>query len=350
MRSISKADVSGKRVLVRCDFNVPLDKEGNILDDFRIQATIPTLDYLISRGAKVILISHLGDPEGKPVKELKLDSIQLKLLEYLDVSVTKSPSIIGKEVKEWINQMSPGEVLLLENVRFDSREEENDTSFAEELASLGDIYVNNAFATSHRKHASLVKVAELLPAFAGFLLEKEIEQLSQLLLNPKHPMVAIIGGRKIESKLPTINNISKVADVVLLGNILTDEAKEKNISFDNQEKIIFASDGGLDIGPKTTEMFVEKVKEAETVFWAGPLGKFEDEQYAKGSLAVANAIKDKAHSIVGGGETLEFIHKYGLKDRFAYVSTGGGAMLSFLAGDTLPALKTLGYYGDKESN
>ncbi len=344
-KTIRDFNVADKRALVRCDFNVPLDDKGNILDDFRIKETIPTIEYLIQNKARVILMSHLGRPKGKTVEELRLTPVQDRLMEYLDLSVTKAPDCIGKKIEEWTHQMQEGEVLLLENLRFHKEEEENDENFAKELSKLGDLYINDAFGASHRAHASIVGTPKLLPAAAGFLLEKEIKVLTGLRDNPPKPLIAIIGGAKVEKKVKLINKLSEMADFVLTGGLIQKEAKEKNIQFTHPEKIVEPVDEaarGRDIGPKTIELFKGKIALAKTIFWNGPLGEIEKEEFARGTKAIAEAIVgSSAFSIVGGGETVECINQLGLGEGFGHLSTGGGAMLEFLSGEVLPGLQAL---------
>lgn len=344
MKTVRDFEVRNKRVLVRCDFNVPLDKNGKILDDFRIKETRPTIEYLIQKEAKVILMSHLGRPEGKVVEGLRLTPIQVRLMEYLDLSVTKAPDCIGEKIEQWTRSMQPGEILLLENLRFHKGEEENDENFAKELAKLGDIFINDAFGACHRFHASIVGIPKFLPSGAGFLLEKEIEVLRRLMENPKKPLVVIIGGKKVKDKVGVINKFLEVADWILIGGLIKREIKEKGISFKYPQKIIEPVDevDGEDLGPKTIDFFKEKISEAKTVFWSGPLGMIEEEKYQGGSKEIAKAIiESKAFSIVGGGETVEFLNKVNLVEKFNHVSTGGGAMLEFLSGKKLPGIEAL---------
>lgn len=337
--------MAGKRVLVRADFNVPLDDKGNILDDFRIKKTVPTIEYLIESGAKVILMSHLGKPAGSVVEELRLTPVQDKLTEYLDFSVAKAPDCVGPEIEKWTKEMQPGEVLLLENLRFHKEEEENDENFAKELSQLGDIYINDAFGASHRAHASIVGVTKFLPSAAGLLLEKEVLCLTRLSENPERPLVAIVGGKKVEDKSKVIDKISESADFVLVSGLIKKEIDDKNLEFKYPEKIIGPIDetgGGKDVGPETIKLFREKILQAKTVFWNGPLGKVEEDEFAKGTGELAKAIIDSgAFSIIGGGETVEFINKLGLGEKFSHLSTGGGAMMEFLAGDKLPGIEVL---------
>lgn len=344
MKNLKTFNVEEKRILVRCDFNVPLDDKGNILDDFRIIETLPTIRYLIENKARIILISHLGEPDGKVVNILKLDKVQKKLSELLSIVVKKAGDCVGLEVAELVDDLKSGEVLLLENLRFHKGEIENDPEFAKELSKLADIYINDAFSVCHRAHASIAGVPKYLPSYAGFLLEKEILNLNKVLENPEKPMLAIIGGKKVETKTKVINKISKSADFVIISGLIKKEAIEKKIEFDFPEKIVGPLDflDALDIDEKTQELFREKIKNAKTILWNGPFGKTEDKMYMKGTLEIAKAIiESKAYSVVGGGETVEFIKREGLISKFSHVSTGGGAMLAYLSGDKLPGLKAL---------
>ena len=343
-KSIRDFDVSEKKVLVRCDFNVPLDDKGNILDDFRIIETLDTIKYLIENNAKIILMSHLGEPEGKVIDILKLNKIQEKLSELLGITVKKSEDCIGQEVKELINELKSGEVLLLENLRFHKEEIEDDLKFAKELSSLADIYINDAFSVSHRDQASLTGVPKFLPHGAGFLLEKEILILNKITQNPDKPMIVIIGGNKAETKTKFINKISKIADFVIIGGLIKKEVVENKIKFDYPEKIFGPEDylNELDINEKTIELFEKKIKNAKTILWNGPLGKIEDKMYAKGTLKIAKAIIESgAYSVVGGGETIEFLNNEKLLLKFSHICTGGGAMLQYLSGDKLPGIEAL---------
>jgi len=349
-KTLKDFSVINKRVLVRCDFNVPLDEKGNILDDFRIRQTLPTIKYLVDSKAKIILMSHLGDPAGKIVPELKLDKVAEKLAEYLKFPVGKEDDCIGPDAETESNSLAPGRVLLLENLRFHQEEVGSaggypDPDFAKKLSFLGDIYVNDAFGVCHRDQPSVTGVPKFLPNCAGLLLEKEIESLDRVAKNPQKPMVAIVGGKKVETKANFINNISKVADFVIVSGLIAKEIAEKNITFDFPGKIIVPVGqlDALDINDESIKAFCDKIIQAETILWNGPFGKFEDKKYAKGTLAIAKAIIDsKAFSVVGGGETVEFINKQGMIDKFSHVSTGGGAMLSYLSGEKLPGLEALG--------
>ena len=319
MRTIKDFDFKNKKVLVRCDFNVPLGPRGEILDDFKIRQTLPTIEYLIKAGAGITLISHLAQKFSlKPVAE--------RLAELLGRQVT-----------------------LLENLRFNKGEEENDDNFAKELAKLGDIYINDAFAVCHRVHASIVGVPRYLPSAAGLLLEKEIKILGEITKNPQKPLIAIIGGAKVETKVKIIGKLLKISDFVLLGGLLNKEItptlKGRGSDRSVGEGKIIGAGEGLDISEADLKIFKEKIAQAKTIFWNGPLGKIEDKQFARGTKEIAEAIiESRAFSVVGGGETVKFINKLGLADKFSYVSTGGGAMLSFLSGEELPGLKALNFY------
>jgi len=344
MKTLPDFNFKNKRVLVRCDFNVPLSGQGEILDDFRIKQTIPTIEYLIKKEAKVILMSHLGRPEGKVVEGLRLTPIQEKLMEYLDLSVTKAPDCVGKEVEEWVREMEPGEILLLENLRFHKEEEKGEENFTKNLAKLGDIFINEAFSVCHRSQASVVGITKYLPSGAGFLLEKEIEILSQIIKNPERPLIVIIGGSKVKDKAKVIGKFLEIGDWILVGNLVAKEIREKEMTMKNLEKIIFPVLNGqiLDLDKKTIENFKEKIKMAKTIFWAGPLGKIEEKKYQKGTREIARAIiKSRAFSVVGGGDTIEFLNKAKVIEKFNHISTGGSALLEFLAEEKLPGIEAL---------
>jgi len=313
MKVVRDFDVKNKKVLVRCDFNVPLNDKGEIEDDFRIRQTLPTIKYLIEKGAKVILMSHLANNKS-------LAPVRKRLSEYL----------------------SGEEFTLLENLRRDKREEENDAGFAEELAELGNIYINDAFSVCHRAHASIVGLPKYLPSGAGFLLEKEVMVLSGILTGAERPLVVIIGGVKIESKGKVINQFLKKADYLLLGGKIADALSI------NSQNLYLPKDknSDFDIGPKTIKMFSEIIQKAKTVFWAGPLGRFEEKEFETGTREIARAISEnkRAFKVAGGGDTIFALLKFGLRDKFDHVSTGGGAMLKFLSGEKLPGLEALNYY------
>jgi len=385
MKLIKDVDVQNKRVLVRADFNVDLDEQGKIIDDFRIRAVVPTIEYLIKNNAKVILMSHLGESQGKKDEKLSLGSVGEKLAEYLNCPVAKADDCIGEEIKKQTHEMKAGEIILLENLRFHQEEKENDENFAKELSKLGDIYVNDAFSVCHRLHASVVAITKYIPSYAGLLLEKEVAVLKKALENPEHPLAVVIGGAKISTKIKVIANFLDIADNILLGGALANTvlhakclaigkslieeemvAEIKNFEITNtkihipvdtivstdttgQGEVRIAPVGKtkedeliLDIGPETKELFVRIIKNAETIVWNGPMGLFEKENFAHGSKAIAKAIAESsAYTIVGGGETICLINELGLIDKFSHVSTGGGAMLKFLAGEKLPGITAL---------
>jgi len=381
MKFLEDFNFRGKRVLVRCDFNVALDEKGNVLDDFRIQKTIPTIEYLVKKGAKVVLMSHLGRPKGKVVKRLSLSPVQEKLLEYLDLSVTKAKDCIGKEIEKWTREMGEGEILLLENLRFHRGETENDLNFAKELAKLGDIFINEAFSASHRAHASIVSIPKFLPSGIGLLFTEEIEALSKVLKRPKRPLVGIIGGAKVVTKIKPIKNFLKRVDFLLLGGKIAEVIlRVKGISVGKplpeseimeeikvleltdpklrlpidvivalNEVYVRSSGPGsvrrdeliLDVGPETVRIFSQIIRKARTVFWSGPLGKIEEKRFAMGTLGIARAIPKMAFSVAGGRETVSFLQEYSLAKNFSYLSLAGGAMLEYLSEGTLPGIKVL---------
>ena len=388
-KTIKDIDVTGKKVLVRCDFNVPQDENGNITDTRRIVGAIPTIKYLIEHNAKVILCSHLGRPKGEVKKEFSLEPVQKELSKELGIEVKLANDIVGESAKTLTQNMKEGEIVLLENVRFDKREEENDREFSKELASLADIYVNDAFGTAHRAHSSTAGVAEFLPAVSGFLIEKEIKFLGEALNNPKRPFVSIIGGKKVSDKISVINNLLDKVDTLLIGggmaytffkamglNIgtslceedkldfakeLMTKAKEKGVKLLLPVDVVvakeFASDAeskvvkidqiedgweGMDIGPETIKMFEEVLKEAKTIMWNGPLGVFEFDKFAKGTNEIAKMIgNSEAISVIGGGDSAAAIEKAGMADKMTHISTGGGASLEFLEGKKLPGIECL---------
>jgi len=316
MKTIKDVEIKNKKVFVRCDFNVPLDEGGNIEDDFRIRQTLPTLKYLLSGGAELILASHFADGQ--------------------------SLAPVWKRVRELIGEKN---ITFLENLRFNKGEEENSEEYAKELADLAQIYVNDAFGVCHRAHASVDKITGYLPSFAGFLLEKEVNVLSKLMKNPERPFVAVIGGVKFESKAKVISALLKKADWVLVGGKigLSQEAQKLN-----SEKLVLPEDpeDASDLGEKAKDLFVSKINTARTIIWAGPVGLFEKEPYGQGTQAVGEAIANnkKAFRVAGGGDTINAVFKFNLQDNFDHLSTGGGAMLDFLAGKELPGLKALGFY------
>ena len=386
--TVRDVDVYNKRVLMRADFNVPM-RDGEISDDKRIRAALPTIEYLREKGAKVILMSHFGRPKGKVVDEYRLDPIAARLGELLGVSVLKLNDCIGEEAEAAVNKMQPGDVILLENVRFYAEEEKNDPEFARKLAVLGDVYVNDAFGTAHRAHASTEGVAKYLPAVSGFLMEKELEFLGGAVDNPKRPFVAILGGAKVKDKIAVIEALLNKVDTLIIGggmaytflkaqgyeigNSLLDEerldfcreilakAEEKGVKLllpvdvvvakefaaDAEHKVVPADEipadwEGLDIGPKTIELFKDAVKDAATVVWNGPMGVFEFEAFARGTNAVAEALAESdAITVIGGGDSAAAVEQAGLADKMTHVSTGGGASLEFLEGKVLPGVAEL---------
>lgn len=345
MKTLRDFNFNKKRVLVRCDFNIPIDEKGDILDDFRIEQATPTINFLRQKGARVILMSHLDDPPDEVVESLRLNKIQKRLSDLLGLPVKKTDDCMGKKVEVQALEMKEGEILLLENLRFHREEREGDINFAKELSNLGEIYINEAFSACHRSHASISGVPKFLPHGAGFLLEKEIDYLDRLLKEYKKPLVAIVGGKKVETKAKFINKISEIADTVIISGLIEKEIKEKKIQIKNLQKIVAPIDSvgqGLDIGPKSINLFREKIIAAETVVWNGPFGKIEDDKFSKGTTEIVKAIiESKVFSVAGGGETVEFIRKLNLFDKFSHISTGGGAMLSYLAGDKLPGIEAL---------
>jgi phosphoglycerate kinase len=346
-QKLNQGNFEGKRVLVRCDFNVPIEN-GKVLDDFRILKALDTINFLIEKKAKVILISHFGDPEGKRIESLSLNPVAKRLEELLNQKVKKLNEAIGEEVEKEVFSMKEGEVLLLENIRFYPGEEECDLDFAKSLAKLGEFFVNEAFSVCHRKHASVYLLPKLLPSFFGFQLEKELENLENFLKNYQKPLVCLIGGKKIKDKAPLVKKFSEIGDWILVNHLIWEELLNSQIEIQNKEKIlspIDGVDGKKDIGEKTLEVFREKIKSAKTIFWNGPFGKIEEEKYSKGTEELAKAIlESSAFSLIGGGETIEFTNKLKITEKFSFASTGGGAMLKFLAGEKLPGLEALGYY------
>lgn len=388
--TISDVAVGGKKVLVRVDFNVPLDeKTGEITDDTRIQAALPTIQYLIERGARVILISHLGRPKGKVVNELRMAVVAQRLSQILGQQVGVATDCIGPEVRKSVKALHSGHVLLLENLRFHSDEETGSAAFAQALARLGDIFVNDAFGTSHRAHASIAGIANYLPAVAGLLLEEEIKTLGGLLENPSHPFACLIGGAKVSDKVGLLENIMSKVNYLLIGGSMAAtflkaksyevgqsliEADRLDTAVDlmemasrNKVQLILPVDVAItdeinseakvdivpienmpknrkivDIGPQTIEKFSTALQDCKTIFWNGPMGIYEIPQFAVGTQAMANLLANlEATTIVGGGSTAEVVSQMGLADSVDFVSTGGGAALRFLGGDKLPGVEAL---------
>jgi phosphoglycerate kinase len=376
----------GKHALVRCDFNVPLDDKLNITDDIRIREAVPTIKYLIDRGAKVVLCSHLGRPKGKVVEDMRLTPVAVRLSELLGKSVKKLDDCVGSQVEAAVGAMEPGDVVLLENLRFYADEEKNDPAFAAKLAKLGDVWVNDAFGTAHRAHASTAGVAAYLEGVAGFLLEKEIKFLGDAVTNPERPFVAILGGAKVSDKIAVIDNLLGKADVILIGGgmantFLKAQGYEMGDSLVEADSVSYAGEllqkaAGklvlpidvivadafsadahkktvpansvergwrvLDIGSKSVSLFAKKIKGAKTVVWNGPMGVFEMAPFAQGTFAIAKALADtKATTIVGGGDSAAAVEQSGLAQRMTHISTGGGASLEFLEGKELPGIAAL---------
>lgn len=387
-KSIRDISPKGKRVLVRCDFNVPLDG-STITDDKRITEALPTVRYLMEQGGRVILCSHLGRPKGQVNPKYSLAPVAARLSELLGCEVPLSADIIGEDAHRLADSLKDGQVMLLENVRFDPREEKNDPEFAKELASLAELYVNDAFGTAHRAHASTAGVADYLPAVCGFLIEKEIGFLGGALEDPKRPFTAILGGAKVSDKIGVIRNLLEKVDSLLIGGgmaytfikaqggaigdslceedkldlarDLLAEAREKGVrlllpvdtviadafSEEANTRTVAAGeipDGwqGLDIGPKTVELYCDAVKDAGTVIWNGPMGVFEFEKFAVGTKAVAEALsKTDAITIIGGGDSAAAVQQLGYADKMTHISTGGGASLEFMEGKVLPGIACL---------
>lgn len=389
-KTIMDVEVAGKKILLRCDFNVPQDKAtGEITSDKRIVAALPTIRYLLEKGAAVIACSHLGKPKGEWKDKLSLAPVAKRLSELLDQNVIFASDIVGEDAKEKAAALQGGQIMLLENLRFDIREEKNDPSFAKELASMAELYVSDAFGTVHRAHASTAGVAAYLPAVSGLLVAKELEIMGGALNDPKRPFVSVLGGAKVSDKIGVINNLLEKADTIIIGggmaytftkaqggNIGTslcesdkldyaremiEKAKARGVKLllpvDTVAAREFAADAepftvdacaipddmmGLDIGPKTTEMFCAAVKDAGTVVWNGPMGVFEFDAFAKGTRAMAQALADSgAVTIVGGGDSAAAVEQMGFADKITHISTGGGASLEFLEGLELPGVACL---------
>ena len=388
LNTIKEADLKGKRVVIRVDFNVPV-KEGVVKDATRIKAALPTIKYILDEGASLVVMSHFGRPKGQKNPDFSMAPIAKEFEKLLGRPVKLAKDVIGPEVEAEVKALKAGEVLLLENVRFYKEEEGNDPEFAKTLASYGDIYCNDAFGTAHRAHASTEGVSHYLPSYAGFLIEKEVKFMAPLLENPEKPFVAVIGGSKVSSKITVLESLVKTCDTIVIGggmaytflNVLGKEigkslfeadyietakaflakAAEKGVKVilpvdhvcaaefaENAEPVLvddvnIPSDlMGMDIGPKTVALIVEEIKKAKSVVWNGPMGVFEFEAFSKGTGEVAKALADSnATSVVGGGDSVAAINKFGLADKISHVSTGGGASLEFLEGKTLPGIKAL---------
>lgn len=387
-KTVEDIDVKGKKVLVRCDFNVPL-KDGAITNDKRIVAALPTIQYLIKNGAKVILCSHLGRPKGEFKPEFSLKPVAARLSELLGQDVKMAEDVVGESAQALAANLKDGEVVLLENVRYHGEETKNDPAFSQKLASLAEIFVNDAFGTAHRAHCSTTGVADYLPAVCGYLIQKEIKFMGGALEDPKRPLVAILGGAKVSDKIGVITNLIDKVDTLIIGGGMAytfmkslghsigdslleadkvdlakemmEKAQAKGVKFlipvDNKvgkeykedtEAMVVNSDEipdgwmGLDIGPATQELFVNAIKGAGTVIWNGPMGVSEWDNFAAGTIAVANAVAESgAISIIGGGDSVAAVTKLGFSDKMSHISTGGGASLEFLEGKTLPGIAAL---------
>ena len=387
--TVRDVDVRGKRVLVRVDFNVPLS-EGAVVDDTRIRAALPTLRYLVDHGARVIVVSHLGRPKGEPDPQYSLRPVRRVLQRLLGRNVVFVDAVVGPEVEEAVGRMVDGEIIMLENVRFEPGEKSNDPEFARQLASLADIYVNDAFGAAHRAHASTAGVAAYLPAYAGMLLAREVETLTSMLADPERPFVAILGGSKVSDKFGVIDRLLDVVDVLLVGGGMcftflvakgvgvgrsiveqewiapAAEALEKarakgvdlllpvdfiaadTIAEDAETRVVGREEipddlMGLDIGPTSIELYKDAIAQAKTIFWNGPMGVFELAPFAAGTLEVAQAVARNARavSVVGGGDSVAALRKFNLEERVTFVSTGGGASMKLLEGGELPGLSAL---------
>lgn len=388
-KTVRDIDVKGKKVLVRCDFNVPLDENLQITDNRRVVGALDTIRYLVDQGAKVILCSHLGRPKGEVKKEFSLAPVQKELERLLGKEVKLADDIVGESAKTLTAQMNPGDIVLLENVRFDAREEKNDPEFAKELASLAEIYVNDAFGTAHRAHASTAGVADYLPAVSGFLIEKELKFLGEALNNPQRPFIAILGGKKVSDKIGVIQNLLEKVDTLIIGGAMANtflksegygignsifeedkldlakelmqKAKDKNVRMmlpvdvkigkefdkDTESKVVKVTEVPedwqiYDIGVETIEMYKGVLDSAKTVMWNGPLGLFEFDQFAIGTKEIAGKLAQlDAVTVIGGGDSAAAVEKMNLADKMTHISTGGGASLEYLEGKVLPGIDCL---------
>lgn len=390
-KTLSDFNFKGKRVLVRCDFNVPMDGSLNIIDDNRITSSLPTINYLINNGAKVILMSHLGRPKGEANSKYSLEPVAKRLSQLLNKEVifADDERVVSDKVREDLSKMKNGDVALLQNTRFRKEEEKNEEGFAKELASLGDLYVNDAFGTSHRAHASNVGISSILPSAVGFLVEKEISVMEKALDDPERPFIAILGGAKVSDKIGVIENLLNIVDTVLIGGgmaytFLKAQGYEVGNSLLEEDKLDLAKDLlhmaiaqdvsivlpldtvvakefkndsefktvdigsmpddwiGVDIGEKTIARFTEIIKDAKTIIWNGPAGVFEMENFSKGTYEIAKAmVESGATTIIGGGDSAAAVEKAGLADRISHVSTGGGASLELLEGKILPGIDAI---------
>ena len=386
-KTVRDIDVAGKKCLVRCDFNVPM-KDGKITDDFRIVSALPTIQYLVENKACVILMSHMGKPKGEPKPELSLKPVAERLTQLLgqEVKFSSCPTVVCDHIRETAAALQPGEVMLLENTRYRKEETKSEEPFTGELASLGELFVNDAFGTAHRDHSSTAGIARYLPTVSGFLIEKEVKFLGDAVESPQRPFVAIMGGAKVGDKIPVIENLMKKVDSIIIGGgmtytflkaqgyeigtsildadsielskellakaeaagvkillpvdaVVTDDFENNNVIKTVDADAMPADMMGMDIGPKTIELFKEAIAEAKTVVWNGPMGVFENPKFETGTKAVAQALADSdAVTVIGGGDSAAAVEQFGLKDKMTHVSTGGGASMEFLEGKVLPGI------------
>lgn len=390
MRSIDEIDLKAKRVLIRVDFNVPLDEEGNIMDDTRIRSVLPTLNHALDQGAKVIVASHLGRPKGKRMEAYSMQPCARRLSRLLSKDVRLAPDCVGPEVESLVREMNSGDVVLLENLRFHSAETDNDTTFAQGLARLCDVYINDGFAVGHRVNASVVAVTHFVKECgAGFLMKKELKTFSQVLENPARPLVAMLGGAKVADKVGAVSHLVDRADKVIIGgaigftflraqgidtgrslvettlvseaNQIIQQARDKRVKFYLPVDCVVAAeknakgptllrpvqeipDGwmGLDIGPASVALFSEAMEDAQTIVWNGPMGVYEIDRFTRGTFALVRKVAGSyAFSVLGGGDLDVAVHLTGEADNISYISTGGGAFVELLSGKTLPAIKAL---------
>ncbi len=390
-KSVEDLNVSGKRVLVRCDFNVPMNDKGEITDDIRIKSALPTINYILDNGGKAVIMSHLGRPKGEAKPEFSLRPISVRLSELLgkEVVFADDDNVVSQKTKDIVNNMKPGDIVLLQNTRYRSEETKNGEEFAKELASLGDVYVNDAFGTAHRAHASNVGVSKLLPSAVGYLVKKEIDIMGKAMANPEKPFIAILGGAKVSDKIGVIENLLDKVDTIIIGGGMVftflkakgleigtslieedkvelakeilKKAKEKNVNFLLPTDVVVAREFkndtefktvdvenipsdmmGLDIGEKSVKLFSDAIKNAKTVVWNGPMGVFEMSNFANGTMEVAKAMAESsAVTIIGGGDSAAAVEQSGLDDKMTHISTGGGASLEFLEGKELPGIQAI---------
>ena len=388
-KTVKDIDLKGKKVFVRCDFNVPMDENQNITDNARIVGALPTIKYLLEQNCKIILASHLGRPKGEFKPEFSLAPVAKELSKLLGQEVIMAKDVIGEDACEKAANLKEGEILLLENVRFHKEETDNDPEFCKKLASMAEVYVNDAFGTAHRAHASTTGIASYLPAVSGFLIEKELQFLGNAVNNPERPFVAILGGAKVSDKIGVIDSLLEKVDTLMIGGGMAytffkaqgyevgnsicemdkldlakeamEKAEQKGVKFmlpvdtkvgkefkpDTESKMVSYTEipadwEGFDIGPETIKMFEEELRKAKTVVWNGPLGLFEFDQFAIGTNAIAKVLSEiDATTIIGGGDSAAAVKKAGLEDKMTHISTGGGASLEFLEGKKLPGIEAL---------